>query len=456
MERLKNFVKNGGLWLALFAFACSLLGVLDGGVMAAASTGTITPANGGATNVDATTSVTRTHQDSPDLLLTTIDEKVTKIRPHEVVLETISRQVQSTTHTNNQIVEYYSIDVIELHTTVSTAIAGGVNTQEELITNDDRIFARDQTIFVAGVPGYKEDGITIDPNEELMLYVIDRSNSRHPIVVAVNGPIVGGEMVVPNIPAGTGLTRAGRAGSESQIQTDPYSGIPTKEKQFMQKFMAQIEQTTFFDMADKEVEWTFSDKEEEALFDMRRTMNLSFWYGKRKMRVLQNSRSQVDEETYFTGGIWNMAGKEYSFSGLTIDESNIVGMMKAAFVGNASSKKKLFIVGSDLLEKFEQVSFTRVVYVGTRQQAYGLEFSSVISKFGTLLVVHDQTLNDLGWSDRGFILDADFLKKWTMGWRVNNIDFKGSGQSDKDGRTLIEPCGLILKNPEAHMRVLFN
>ena len=454
MGKIKCFLKSGGFWMMLFAFVCSLLGVVDGGMMAA-NAGTITPENGGAVDVDAATSVTRTHVDSPELLLDTIDKEVTKIRPHEVVLDTISRHVQKTEQTNNQVVKYYSIDVIELHTTVASAVAGNVY-QTDINTADNRIFARDQTIFVHGIQGYKEDGVTVDPDDELMLYVVGRSANGQPNVVAVNGPIVGGEMVVPPIPAGTEVTRAGRAGSESQIQTDAYSGIPTPSRQYMQKFMAQIEQTTFAKMADKEVAWTFNDKEEEALFDMKRTMNLSYWYGKRRMLVVQNSRNNQPEETYFTGGVWNLAGKEYSFGGITIDENNIVGMMKSAFVGNASSKKKLFIVGSDLLEKFEQVNYTRVVYTGTRQQAYGLEFSSIVSKFGTLLVVHDQTLNDLGWSDRGFILDADFLKKWTMGWRVNDIDFKGSGQSDKDGRTLIEPCALTLKNPEAHMRVLFN
>jgi hypothetical protein len=439
--------------MLIFAAVCLLFGVVDGGTIAAA--GTVFPADGGAVAIDEKTSVTRAHTDSPDLLLETIEKKVTKIRPHEVVMYTIASQSRRKEHTNNQVVKYYSIDVIELSTTVATAITGGTF-QADLNTADNKIFARDQTVFVSGVPGYKEDGTTVDPDNELMLYVVGRSSGGVPNVVAVNGPISGGIMVVPAIAVNTPVTRAGRAGSESQIQTDAYSGIPTPSTQYMQKFMAQIEQTTFFKMSDKEVDWTFSDQEEEAIFDMKRTMNMSFWYGKKRMIVVQNARSNKPEEVYFTGGVWNMAGKEYSFSGLPVDENNIVGLMKSAFVGNASSKKKVFILGSDLLEKFEQIDYRKVVYVGTPQQAYGLEFSSIISKFGTLLVIHDQTLNDLGWSDRGFILDADFLKRWSMGWRVNNIDFRGSGQSDSDGRTLIEPCGLTLKNPEAHMRVLFN
>ena len=69
------------------------------------------------------------------------------------------------------------------------------------------------------------------------------------------------------------------------------------------------------------------------------------------------------------------------------------------------------------------------------------------------MAVHDQSLDDIGMADKGFILDPNFLRKWTMGWRVNEFDFRKSGQADSDGRGLMEICGLVLKNPNAHSRV---
>jgi hypothetical protein len=453
MEKVKRLFKEC-VWILLFGAVCSLLGVMDGGVLAAGAT--VTPEHGGAIGIGEATSVTRTHEDSINLLLDTIDEKVTKIRPHEVVLDTISRHVSDTKTSDSQTIRHYAIDVIELSATLTVAITAQNHTQEELFTSDDSIFALDQTIICEGVNGYMEDGSTVDPNNMLMLYVIGISANNHPLVMAVNGPKYQGNLVVPAIAASTVLTRGGRAGSESQIQTDAYSGVPTDFEQYLQKFMAQIEQTTFFNRSDKEVDWTFTDQEEEAVFDMKRTQNITYWVGVKRRIKIKNSRSKKPEEIYFTGGIWNQAGKEYSFSGNPVDENNIVGLMKVAFTGNASSKQKMFIVGSDLLEKFEQIDYRKVVYVGTRKQAYGLEFTQIVSKFGVLNVIHDQTLNDLGWSDRGFILDPDFLRKWTMGWRVTDFDLRGSGQSDSDARALIEVCGLVLKNPDAHTRVLFN
>ena len=52
--------------------------------------------------------------------------------------------------------------------------------------------------------------------------------------------------------------------------------------------------------------------------------------------------------------------------------------MKHAFTGNASGKTKLIICGSDLLEKLEQVEYQKIIYVGKKKQAYGIEFNEII------------------------------------------------------------------------------
>lgn len=438
-------------WIgSLLTVICSVLGCVSGFALCAAP---VTPANGGAIDTNSATLVGDTRDNSENLILDQIDEKVTKIRPHDVVLDTISRNVSDTKNSTSQEIRHYAIDVIDLTATLDTATTA-IAAQVALDTSNNDIFAADQTIICEGISGYKEDHTTVDPDNDLMLYVIGKDSSGKPLCVAVNG-VTSGSIVngVPVIAANTVLTRAGRAGSETQIQTDAYSGVPTDFMQYLQKFMSQIEESTLMKITDKEVDWNFSDIEEEAIYDMKRTQNISFWKGVRSKLRIKNSRSNKAEDVYFTGGIWNQAGKDFDFNGVDPTVATLVSMMKTAFTGNASAKTKLFIAGSDTIEKFESITFNQVVYPGTRKQAFGLEFSSIVSKFGTLLVIHDQTLDDMGMADKGFILDADFLRKWTFGWKVNDFDFKKSGQGDVDGRSLIEICGLVLKNPDAHVRV---
>ena len=446
-ENLLKF-KESGLFMVIVMLLCSVFGVCDGAAMTA---DVINPVGGGAVNTSAMTTAGETRDNAENLILDTIDEKVTKIRPYDVVLDTIARNIKDVKHSDSQIIRHYAIDTIDLSTKLKVAYAGG-DKQAAIEAEDNDIFASEQTIFVDGVSGYKEDGTTVDPLRKLMLYVVGKDTTGKPLVTAVNGKGMDRD-VIPAIPAGAKLTRGGRAGSETQIQTDAYLGVPTDFPQYLQKFMAQVEESTMMKIADKEVDWDFSDQEEEAIFDMKRVQNVSFWLGVRNRIKKKNAHTQKAEDIYFTEGLWTQAGKEFSFGAAPVTAENIVSLMKHAFTGNASGKKKLFICGSDMIEAFEQVEYTKVVYVGSKLQAHGVEFTSIVSKFGTLLLAHDQSLDDMGWAGNGFILDADFLRKWTMGWRVNNFDLRGSGQSDADGRGLMEICGLVLKNPKAHSRV---
>jgi hypothetical protein len=447
-EKLVKF-GDSGLFVLLLLLLCSLFGIGDASAMTA---DVVKPAAGGAVNTGSTTTVTETRKNSENLLLDTIDDKVTKIRPYDVVLDTISRHVSDSKTSENQVVRHYAIDVIDLTATLTTAVTGGLQ-QTALATSNNGIFACEQTVIAKGVKGYKEDGTTIDNENDLMLYVVGKDTSNQPLVVAVNGQGTGDIKNIPAIAVNTKLIRAGRAGSELQIQTDAYSGVPTDWDQFLQKFMAQVEVSTLFERADKEVEWTFTDQEEEAVFDMKRVQNVTFWLGVKRRIKAKNAHNKKAEDVYFTKGVWRQAGKDFSFGGLTVDVKNMVTLMKHAFTGNNSGKKKLFICGSDVIEALEQVEYNRIIREGSKAQAYGIEVNSIVSKFGTLLVVHDQSLDDMGMAGKAFILDADFLRKWTMGWRVNDFDFRKSGDSDADGRMLMEICGLVLKNPSAHSRV---
>lgn len=451
-------LKDSGAFMIMLMLLCSIIGVADGSAMTADA---FALDKGGSVDTSAMTKVTGMDERSEDLILAELDDRVTKIRPHDVILDTIARTIDDQKilgdgerTARSQEVEHYAISTIELTATVTKAIEDTGELQAVLETSDPKIFANEQTIIVKGVKGYLSNG-AVDPLRDLMLYVVGKDSSKHPLVVPVNGkPSAGGDgTTIPAIPQGTKLIRAGRAGSETQIQTDPYSAVPTKFYQYLQKFMAQVEVSELFQRAKTEVKWTFTDQEEEAVFDMRRTMNVSFWLGVKWKIVQSNAHNKKAEDIYFTEGIWTQAGKEFSFSGLGVTADSIVALMKHAFTGNNSGKRKTFIVGSDLLEALEKVEYTKVVYVGSKVQSHGVEYTTIVSKFGTLQIAHDQTLDDMGMADKGFILDIDFLRKWTFGWRVQDFDFRKSGQSDSDGRALIEICGLVLRNPDAHSRV---
>ena len=239
MNKILSKMEESGILMFLLVALLAVFGIADAGVVTA---DVVNPAGGGAVLVDENSSVSRTMSDeeSVNLILDQIDKKVTKIRPYDVVLDTIARNIKDVKTSTGQVVRHYAIDTIDTTATVTTAVTAG-STQVELVTSNKDIFASEQTINVNGVPGYLADGSTVDTEHNLQLYVVGKSAAGNPLVVTYNGTGPGRD-VIPAIPANTVLTRFGRAAAESQISTDAYSGVPTDFEQFLQKFIS-IKQT---------------------------------------------------------------------------------------------------------------------------------------------------------------------------------------------------------------------
>jgi len=447
-EKLLKF-KESGLFLMIVMLLCSFLGVVDAGAMTA---DIVNPEGGGAVRTNSETSLGQAKTDSPNLTLDDIDKMVTKIRPVLNPLDTILRYCDTIT-VNNPVYRHYAIDVIDGSSKLKTAYAGG-GSQTPIEAENNDIFSPDETIIVEGIPGYEEDGTTATPEEPLMLYIVGKDTNDNPIVRPVNGQA--GDLI-PAIPAGTVLLRMGKAGSESQISTSPYSGVPTDWNQFCQKFMAETRETEMFKRADKEVDWTFTDQAEEAIYDMKTLMNRTFWRGVKRKKTWKNHKTDKAEDIYFTKGVWTQAWKEFDFAGIAPDNTNIPSFMRMALTGNASTKQKIFIAGSGVIEAFEKADYlTRNVNEGDAKQGYGLEFSEIRSKFGRLLVVHDESFDQMGFADQGFVLDPNYLRKGTYGIRQNDFDLRKAGIADMDARSIIEQCFAVLKNPKSHTRVYLN
>lgn len=452
MEKLKMRFEKSGLLVFLTMALCLIFGVADGGAMCA---DVINPDGGGAVRIGEGELGTATHarEDSENLLLDTIDKTILKIRPYDVELDQISRFAGQTENINNQIHRHYTVDVEPQTTTVKTAFTASA-VQAALVTDQPDIFGIGDTIFV-DMPGYLEDGTTVDLLSKLELNVLDKDASNNPIVIGVNGTGSKGDGI-PAIAAGVKLITAGVAGGETQMQTDYYDAVPTDWSQYLQKHMTQFGMSEIFRRADKEVEWNMTDKEEQAIFQMRRKANATHWFGNKRVKRLKNKHMQRAEDVYYSQGIWKQAGKEFSFGGIAVDVKSIVSLMKAAFTGDKSGDTKTIICGSDVVEALEQVDYTRNVNVGEKLPAYGMYASSIISKFGTLQIVHALSFADLGLSRAAYVLDVNLLKKVTMGWRAEKLDLRKSGIADADATVLMEICALVLKNPKAHMRVFLD
>ena len=453
----KNFFNV--LSLALVAVSA----LFGGGVAMAAATAmggeanalpeggtTITDAEGGAT---ATTGIEVTGENDPDYYAKAVDQRITRMRPMRTPIDQITRKAETINRVKSMIVKYYSVSTRPIKTTLTSEVAAMTGSNAVLPVADASLFSETDTIRVHNVKGYKADGATQD-DKDLMLYVVGKNDQGYPQVIAVNGlKGTNGNVKTPVLPQGSVLIRMGRAASEIDVETGNFYNLPEPTEQYCQKFMMQVEQSTFDKMWDKEVNWNFSDMEEDGIYDMRLGMENSFLFGiKGKAKDPRKSNADV----YFTGGIYWMAGKHMGLGTVadgvaTITDDEMVDFLKDLFTGNDSGNgQKIGFAGSEALAALAKMKSERFKVVKEFEK-WGLKFTSFDSNFGKLLVMHHELMDMNGKADEIFIIDPEYLrKKHFMTWDRKEYDMAKLAKRDTTAVVMKEASCCYLVYPNAH------
>ena len=156
-----------------------------------------------------------------------------------------------------------------------------------------------------------------------------------------------------------------------------------------------------------------------------------------------------------TGGIWSQAGKTFNYDDASLNQDTIIDMMREAFTGNAGSKRKILIGGSQLIGRLNKLDYTKVVTAGESVVKWGIDFSELRSKFGTLYVLLSEVFDEVGMADNGMIIDPEYLQKYChIPFSSESLDLKASGQRNVDALVLTEASCLVLRYPKARMRIV--
>lgn len=401
----------------------------------------------------------------PEFYTKEIDKRITKIRPMATPIDTISRYAKAIKSGSFE-VKYYSVGTRPVKTTVSETVSVADAESFVLKVSDTSMFSVDDTIRVCGIKGkYDAAGSAYDQDSpktpDLVLCVCGKdASTQNPICFCVNGDKKNGQTVkLPTaLPAGTTLVRMGKACGELDVQTGRFATIPTPEIQYCQNFMIQVEQSTFDKLASKEVNWNFSDLEEDGIADMKLAMEYTYLFGDKHM-IKHSSKNGMAQ--WFTGGIWYMAGKdievgEYDAAkGTTvISDDNLVDISKDLFVGTGvGNKKKVLICGSDMLAAFSKVQSEKF-RLKESVEAWNLKFKSWETDFGEILTIHSELFDLAGMADCGFALDPEFLTKAVhVSWSRNILDLKKAGIRNTDAVVIQEVACLYLRYAKAHARM---
>lgn len=214
----------------------------------------------------------------------------------------------------------------------------------------------------------------------------------------------------------------------------------------------QVEQSTLQRLSNKEVGWTMSDQEEAAVYDMRMGIEKSYLFGVAR----QIWDPYKKEHVYFTGGIWNQAGKNFYLESTTeLNEDTLVNLMREAFTGNTGSKRKILIGGSGLISKISKLEYTRIIHAGQHVSKWGIDFAELRSKFGCLYLLLSEVFDEVGLKENGIVIDPEYIQKYThIPFSTEQLNLKKSGVRNVDALVMTEASCLVLRYPKAHMRIL--
>lgn len=392
------------------------------------------------------------NENAPGLLQNTIDRRIVRVRPMSTPVDQLSRCAAARA-AKSMTVEFYSVDTKEYAAKLkaATEAASGAGTEQQpftitLQTDNDHIFELSETVLIPSQPGYDAEG---NASGHLVLYVTGK-DSNGVKMVPLNAKKVKSNYSVAAMAAGTSIVRMGRAATELDVQTAQFSALPQKDSNNCQIFKMQIEQSTLARIANKEVGWNFSDQEEAAIIDMRMGMEKNFLFGHRTTFF----DPAKNEPVYFTGGIWAQAGKDLELNLDQLDETKMVDVCALAFTGNSGSKRKILMAGTEFLNALSKMKTVRLLSNTETKVKWGIEFKEIVTNYGTLYVVHNEIFDQCGHSADALIIDPDYLTKYVhIPFRAESLDLRRSGVRNTDAVVLTEASCLVLRYPDAHVRI---
>lgn len=395
--------------------------------------------------VEGSMTLERQNTSQPDLIVDSVSQKITKMRPASTPLHTIINNISKTVSVGSFRTEYYAVDIKPFTDTNSAVFTNsGSQTSGDITVGNVKAWSVDDTVMFPDIAG--GDGLP------LVGCVTSRNVGTNKITIqALNGTGAGTD-VIPNIAITSTMVRMGQAKSELDMQTSAFSIIPEKDFNYCQNFMAQIEASTFDKIQDKEVAWDFSDYEELTIFDMKSAMERSYLFGIKK----KFSDATDAEVKYACGGINSGITKGLTWSrGTGVTNTNFVSWAKSIFQDNAGSDTRIMFIGDDLMESMSVISaIEKQLDAKSTEIVHGVEFNKIVTNWGQLLIKRHPMFRMMGWAKNGLVLDIHNIEKHVhVPLKATKLDLIKSGQRNADATVLQEVSCPVLRYPATHARI---
>ena len=432
MKKIILFLKENPLYVivALVAILCYLFGeALLGTFMAGVSVvplGTPNPSNGigglpTQGNGEATT-VSNASELGTNLIDADVDDQIIGIASDESVIDTIKRKIRRQVRVSSFEVDHYLIDDKRSKAYTNETYTGIKATRAEIpfsTTGERKIFQEYYTAICKGVNGYDPTGQIELPGVDLMLFFVGKnSTTEAPIAMAVNGPKVNATddyCYVPTIPIGTEIILLSSAAYETQKFIAPSTIVPVPERMYLQKQLCNSIVSDYFAAQKKRIQFSEAQIAEAVLRQFRLESCRTAWVGqpgKFKVQAMDNAMGY--QWDYFSKGIRWQFKRQYDLSS-NITFADLINLSMVKFTGFNCTKKAIWLLGKQLLNDIQKIDLTLHKNISvTGDKVFGIECTKIHTVFGDIDLIHDPTLDALGYAHCGGLIDENGLVRYYM------------------------------------------
>ena len=432
MKKIFDFMRENPLFviISLAAIASMVFGDAVAGTMLA--TVSVVPsgtprASGGIAGIPShgngnATTVSNMSELGSDLIDADVDDQIIGVASDESVIDTIKRRIRRQVRVNSFEVDHYLIDDKRTKAYTNDKYVGIKAARAEIpfsTTAERNIFQEYYTAICKGVNGYDPTGQVELPGVDLMLFFVGKnSTTEAPIAMAVNGPKINASdeyCVVPTIPIGTEVVLLSSAAYETQKFIAPSTIVPVPERMYLQKQLCNSIVSDYFAAQKKRIQFSESQIAEAVLRQFRLESCRTAWVGqpgKFKVQAMDNAMGY--QWDYFSKGIRWQFKRQYDLSS-KITFADLINLSMVKFTGFNCTKKAIWLLGKQLLNDIQKIDLTLHKNISVSgDKVFGIECTKIHTVFGDIDLIHDPTLDALGYAHCGGLIDENGLVRYYM------------------------------------------
>lgn len=387
---------------------------------------------------------------APNHLERDISTKVTKVKPDDFPLDTLLRSIRPAETAINIKVEYETVTYRGRAAALTAAFVAAGNasdTSVALSVSPTNIFQVNDTVYIPTILG--------GDNKPLTLTVMAVGTTTI-TVTADNGVEVSSAITqrLPSIADATPIYRGAPAWDEQKSFIDPLTQLPSQDFNYCQIKAVTIERTQLEAKTRAYSKYSFQDKVEERIYDLRSSCEQAVLFGTRARITNTTDGNKI---IYKQNGITKIITQTKTFGsggGLVNPTTNdIVDMLEQAFAGNNGSDKRLLLAGKKLISGLQKISYDKQVQAMGTSIIHGIKVMGLETNFGQVYIKHSKMMDLQGWEKKGIVIDLDNLYKHDIEkMHKKKLDPDSAGtRRVQDAMRILENSTITLRNLDTHL-----